>query len=59
MGAMHEEIESLENNGTWDVVCLPTKKKTVKCKRIFKRIVCLPMKKKTVKCKRIFKYGSK
>jgi hypothetical protein len=35
--AMHEEMESLEKNGTWDVVCLPPKKKAVKCKWIFKR----------------------
>jgi hypothetical protein len=32
MGAMHEEMESLEKNETWDVVCLPPKKKVVKCK---------------------------
>jgi hypothetical protein len=37
MGAMHEEMESLEKNDTCDVVCLPLKKKTVKCKWIFKR----------------------
>jgi hypothetical protein len=37
MGAMHEEMELLEKNGTWDVVRLPPKKKTVKCKWIFKR----------------------
>jgi hypothetical protein len=35
--AMHEEMESLEKNGTWDVVRLPPKKKAVKCKWIFKR----------------------
>jgi hypothetical protein len=27
MGAMHEEMESLEKNDTWDVVHLPLKKK--------------------------------
>jgi hypothetical protein len=37
MGVMHEEMESLEKNDTCDVVCLPLKKKTVKCKWIFKR----------------------
>jgi hypothetical protein len=37
MGAMHEEMESLEKIGTWDVVHLPLKKKTIKCKWIFKR----------------------
>jgi hypothetical protein len=37
MGAMHEEMESLDKNDTWDVVRLPPNKKTVKCKWIFKR----------------------
>jgi hypothetical protein len=37
MGAMHEEMESLEKNDTWDVVHFPLKKNTVKCKWIFKR----------------------
>jgi hypothetical protein len=37
MGAMHEDMESLEKNGTWDVVHLPLKKKAIKCKWIFKR----------------------
>jgi hypothetical protein len=31
MSAIHEEMKSLEKNGTWDVVHLPPKKKTVKC----------------------------
>jgi hypothetical protein len=35
MGAMHEEMESLEKNGIGDVVCLPPKEKVVKCKWIF------------------------
>jgi hypothetical protein len=34
---MHEDMESLEKNGTWDVVHLPLKKKAIKCKWIFKR----------------------
>jgi predicted transcriptional regulator len=37
MGAMHEEMESLEKNDTWNVVRLPSKKKAVTCKWIFKR----------------------
>ena len=37
MGAMHDEMESLEKNGTWEVVRLPPSKKAVKCKWIFKR----------------------
>jgi hypothetical protein len=41
MGAMREEIESLEKNDTWDVVCLPPKRKTIKCKWIFKRKHCM------------------
>ena len=30
-------MESLEKNGTWDVVRLPKQKKAVRCKWIFKR----------------------
>jgi hypothetical protein len=37
MGAMHEEMESLEKNDTSNVVRLPSKKKTVRCKCIFMR----------------------
>ena len=37
VSAMQEEMQSLEKNGTWDVVRLPMKKKTVRCKWIFKR----------------------
>jgi hypothetical protein len=37
MGAMHEEMESLEKNENWGVVQLPPKKKVVKYKWIFKR----------------------
>jgi hypothetical protein len=37
MGAMHEEMESLEKNGTWELVWLPPGKRAVKCKWIFKR----------------------
>ncbi len=42
MSAMQEEMQSLEKNGTWDIVRLPKEKKTVRCKWIFKRKkVCL------------------
>jgi hypothetical protein len=34
---MQEEMQSLEKNGTWDVVRLPKHKKVVRCKWIFKR----------------------
>ena len=34
---MQEEMQSLEKNGTWDVVPLPKQKKVVRCKWIFKR----------------------
>ena len=34
---MQEEMQSLEKNGTWDVVRLPKQKKAVRCKWIFKR----------------------
>jgi hypothetical protein len=37
MTAMHDEMESIEKNGTWDLVQLPKGKKTVRCKWIFKR----------------------
>jgi hypothetical protein len=37
MGAMHEEMESLEKNDTCEVVHLPLKKKTDKCKWSLKR----------------------
>jgi hypothetical protein len=35
--AMQEEIQSLDKNGTWDVVRLPKYKKAARCKWIFKR----------------------
>jgi hypothetical protein len=35
--AMQEEMQSLEKNGTWDIVRLPAGKKAVHCKWIFKR----------------------
>ena len=35
--AMQEEMQSLEKNGTWEVVPLPKQKKDVRCKWIFKR----------------------
>jgi hypothetical protein len=34
---MHDEMESLEKNGTWDLVKLPKEKKPIRCKWIFKR----------------------
>jgi hypothetical protein len=37
LGAMQEEMQSLEKNGTWDVVRMPKQKKAVCCKWIFKR----------------------
>jgi hypothetical protein len=37
MVAMHDEMESVEKNGTWDLMQLPKGKKTVHCKWIFKR----------------------
>jgi transposase InsO family protein len=37
VSAMQEEMQSLEKNGTWDVVRLPKQKKSVRCKWIFKR----------------------
>lgn len=35
--AMQEEMQSLEKNGTWDVVRLAKQKKTICCKWTFKR----------------------
>ena len=40
MFAMQEEMQSLEKNGTWDIVRLPAGKKAVRCKWIFKRKEC-------------------
>jgi hypothetical protein len=37
MAAMHDEVESLEKKGTWDLVQFPKGKKTVRCKWIIKR----------------------
>ena len=37
LAATQEEMQSLDKNGTWEVVCLPKKKKAVRCKWIFKR----------------------
>ena len=34
---MHEEMQSLEKDITWEVMPLPEKKKTIRCKWIFKR----------------------
>ena len=36
MTAMQDEMESLEKNGTWDLVKLPKNKKPVRCKWVFK-----------------------
>lgn len=33
---MHDEMESLEKNGTWDLVRLPRDKKPIRCKWVFK-----------------------
>ncbi|GKA43986.1 retrotransposon protein, putative, ty1-copia subclass [Tanacetum coccineum] len=35
--AMHDEMESLDKNGTWELVKFPEEKKPIKCKWIFKR----------------------
>jgi hypothetical protein len=41
ISAMQEEVQSIEKNGTWDIVCLPKHKKVVRCKWIFKeRKIC-------------------
>jgi hypothetical protein len=37
ISAMQEEMQSLDKNGTWDVLRLPKHKKAVRCKWIFKR----------------------
>ena len=37
ISAMHEEMQSLEKNSTWEIVPLPKNKKTISCKWIFKR----------------------
>ena len=37
MISMHEEMESLHKNGSWDLVKLPKEKKVVYCKWVFKR----------------------
>ncbi|GJT10612.1 retrotransposon protein, putative, ty1-copia subclass [Tanacetum coccineum] len=34
--AMHNEMESLDKNGTWELVKFPEEKKPIKCKWIFK-----------------------
>nr|ABA97036.1 retrotransposon protein, putative, Ty1-copia subclass [Oryza sativa Japonica Group] len=36
ISAMQEEMQSLEKNGTWELVRLPKQKKTIHCKWIFK-----------------------
>ena len=35
LGAMIEEIDVLTDNGIWDLVCLPTEKKTIGCRWVF------------------------
>lgn len=37
MTAMHDEMASLEKNGTWNLVRLPREKKPIRCKWVFKR----------------------
>ena len=37
ISAMQEEMQSLEKNGTWEIVRLPEKRKPVCCKWVFKR----------------------
>lgn len=37
MTAMHEEMESLHKNCTWNLVILPKNKKVIRCKWVFKR----------------------
>lgn len=37
ISAIQEEMQSLEKNGTWEIVSLPEKKKPVRCKWVFKR----------------------
>jgi len=37
ISAMQEEMQSLEKNGTWEIVHLPKQKKPVRCKWVFKR----------------------
>ena len=37
MITMHEEMESLHKNGTWELVKLPKVKKVIRCKWVFKR----------------------
>jgi len=41
--AMNDEMESLEKNGTWELVKLPTEKKLIRCKWIFKRKECISL----------------
>ncbi|KAJ0482376.1 putative RNA-directed DNA polymerase [Helianthus annuus] len=36
MIAMHNEMESLHRNGTWDLVPIPKRKRPVKCKWVYK-----------------------
>jgi hypothetical protein len=38
--SMQEEMQTLEKNGTWNIVRLHVGKKAVRCKRIFKRKEC-------------------
>ena len=37
ISTMQEEMQSLEKNGTWEIVHLPKQKKSVRCKWVFKR----------------------
>ena len=37
LGAMRQEMESLETNGTWSIVKAPNNKRIMRCKWIFKK----------------------
>ena len=37
MGVMAKEIESLHKNQMWDLVELPERKRTIRCKWVFKK----------------------
>ncbi|KAL0444105.1 UNVERIFIED_CONTAM: Retrovirus-related Pol polyprotein from transposon TNT 1-94 [Sesamum latifolium] len=37
MGAMIEEMESLQKNHTWELVQLPEEKKAIRCKWVYKK----------------------
>ena len=37
IGAMVEEMESLHKNQTWELVDLPTRKRAISCKCVYKK----------------------